>query len=102
MAVRKIDVSATGVPTGYAKGQALESLDWSAISDQLDETMQAVESEKQAKKDQIKKQSEEIATTLNNAPLGNHKGRNDALLEYASNAQNAMLLLDQNLKNGNI
>ena len=102
MAVRKIDVSATGVPTGYAKGQALESLDWSAISDQLDETMQAVESEKQAKKDQIKKQSEEIATTLNNAPLGNHKGRNDALLEYAANAQNAMLLLDQNLKNGNI
>jgi hypothetical protein len=102
MAVRKIDVSATGVPTGYARGQALESLDWSAISDQLDETMQAVESEKQAKKDQIKKQSEEIATTLNNAPLGNHKGRNDALLEYAANAQNAMLLLDQNLKNGNI
>ena len=102
MAVRKIDVSTSGVPTGYARGQAIESLDWSAISTQLTETMQAVEAEKQAKRDEIEKNSKEISTTLNNAPLGNHKGRNDALLEYASNAQQAMLMLDRELKTGNI
>lgn len=102
MAVRKIDVSTSGVPTGYARGQAIESLDWSAISTQLTETMQAVDAEKQAKRDEIEKNSKEISTTLNNAPLGNHKGRNDALLEYAANAQQAMLMLDRELKTGNI
>ena len=60
MAVRKIDVSTSGVPTGYARGQAIESLDWSAISTQLSETMLAVEAEKQAKRDEIEKNSKEI------------------------------------------
>ena len=102
MAVRKIDVSATGVPTGYKRGTALETLDWSAISDKLDKEIQAVEQDRENKRTEIKKNSDEMFETLNNSPLGNHKGRNEALLEYADNAKEAMLMLDRELKSGNI
>jgi len=101
MAVRKIDVSGNA-PTGYARGKAVESLDWSAISNKLDTTMQAVQTEKELQRNKIKEESEAIQTTLDNAPLGNHAGRNDTLLEYADNAKQAMLMLDRNLKSGNI
>ena len=102
MAVRKIDVSATGAPTGYKRGTALETLDWSAISDKLDKEIQAVEQDRENKRTEIKKNSDEMFDTLNNSPLGNHKGRNEALLEYADNAKQAMLMLDRELKSGNI
>lgn len=102
MAVRKIDVSATGAPTGYKRGTALETLDWSAISDKLDKEIQAVEQDRENKRTEIKKNSDEMFETLNNSPLGNHKGRNEALLEYADNAKEAMLMLDRELKSGNI
>tara|TARA_R100001463_G_scaffold76672_2_gene130816 strand:- start:2151 stop:4286 length:2136 start_codon:yes stop_codon:yes gene_type:complete len=102
MAVRKIDVSATGAPTGYKRGTALETLDWSAISDKLDKEIQAVEQDRENKRTEIKKNSDEMFDTLNNSPLGNHAGRNEALLEYADNAKQAMLMLDRELKSGNI
>ena len=102
MAVRKIDVSGANAPTGYKRGTALETTDWSAISNKLDKEMQAVATDRENKRTEIKKNSDEMFDTLNNSPLGNHAGRNEALLEYADNAKQAMLLLDRELKSGNI
>ncbi len=102
MAVRKIDVSGANAPTGYKRGTALETTDWSAISNKLDKEMQAVATDRESKRTEIKKNSDEMFDTLNNSPLGNHAGRNEALLEYADNAKQAMLLLDRELKSGNI
>ena len=101
MAVRNINLRSDVIDTN-PEGKALEIVDWGAVNTKFQEQMGAIVTERDNQKAEIKKASDEMFDTLNNSPLGNHTGRNEALLEYADNAKQAMLMLDRNLKNGNI
>ena len=101
MAVRNINLSSNVIDTN-PEGKALEIVDWGAVNEKFQTQMGAIETDRENQRAEIKKSSDEMFETLNNSPLGNHTGRNEALLEYADNAKQAMLMLDRNLKNGNI
>ena len=101
MAVRNINLNANVVDTN-PKARALEMVDWSSINNEFQTQMKEIETDRENQRNEIEKASKEMFDTLNNSPLGNHTGRNETLLEYADNAKQAMLMLDRNLKNGNI
>ena len=93
---------AINIPKTYIERKAATTVDWGAIGKQVNESMIQLETDRKNQRAEIEKNSREIATTLDNAPLGQHAGRNEALLEYADNAKQAMLMLDREMKAGNI
>ena len=87
----------------YYKYQEIESedvLDWGQIGKNISETIDKIDENREKRRDEIDATYEEFQNKLADAPLGEHKGINNQILDYSSDVQNSATYAHKMLKAG--
>lgn len=86
----------------YAEREAAQTIDWTAISKSLVNTLEAENKRREELKAQIDKNSVKFGEQLDNAPTGDYKNANTWVLEASDKGQQMRLMQDQLLKSGQL
>tara|TARA_R110000751_G_scaffold3827_3_gene17812 strand:+ start:183 stop:2414 length:2232 start_codon:yes stop_codon:yes gene_type:complete len=87
---------------GYAEREAEDNIDWSVVGSDITKMLQEEVTRRDALKKELDDASREFGQTLADAPTGTHKGANDFITGYASDASQARLMQDRLLKSGQL
>jgi hypothetical protein len=87
---------------GYAEREAEDNIDWSVVGSDITKMLQEEVTRREALKKEIDDASRAFGQTLSEAPTGTHKGANDFITGYASDASKARLMQDRLLKTGQL
>ena len=86
----------------YAERNVENQIDWSKVGGAFS-TMLKTEAElREKKKADIEKATEQTLQTLADAPTGLDRGVNENILNYASQGQNYLLMMNRLLKSGQL
>lgn len=86
----------------YAERDATENVNWAEISSNMVDTLNEAVKIREDKKAAIDKATNELSSTLADAPQGEHAGLNEFALTFANNAQEMRLMQDKLLKSGQL
>ena len=86
----------------YAERDATTNVNWAEISSNMVDTLNEAVKIREDKKAAIDKATNELSSTLADAPQGEHAGLNEFALTYANNAQEMRLMQDKLLKSGQL
>lgn len=84
----------------YAERQPTDYVDWSKISKDLSETLNAEAKTRTELKAKLDEENRLAINKLQEAPQGEHKGANEFALETADNGSKYLLMLNKMLKSG--
>ena len=87
---------------GYAEREAEDNIDWSVVGSDITKMLQEEVTRRDALKKELDDASREFGKVLSEAPTGTHRGANNFLTGYASDASQARLMQDRLLKSGNL
>ena len=86
----------------YAEREASTQVNWGKISRDMTDMLDTAKELRQAKKDAIDKASREYAQKLTDAPMGDSELINNFTTNYANDARQYHLMIDNLLKSGNL
>ena len=86
----------------YAEREAESRINWAEVGKTMSDTIGEELKIREEKKKRIDDASREFGQILENAPLGEMRGFNDWTLDFAENAQKALLMQDTLLKSGQL
>ncbi len=86
----------------YAERDATTNVNWAEISSNMVDTLNEAVKIREDKKAAIDKATNELSSTLADAPQGEHAGLNEFALTFANNAQEMRLMQDKLLKSGQL
>lgn len=86
----------------YAERDATTNVNWAEISSNMVDTLNEAVKIREDKKAAIDKATNELSSTLADAPQGEHAGLNEFALTYANNAQEMRIMQDKLLKSGQL
>lgn len=86
----------------YAEKRVANQMDWSVVGKSITAELEEEQKVRDARRSAIEKSSQDILATIANAPMGEHKGANNYILDYSGNAQDYLLQLNRDLKSGKI
>jgi hypothetical protein len=86
----------------YAEKRVANQMDWSVVGKSITAELEEEQKVRDARRSAIEKSSQDMLATIANAPMGEHKGANNYILDYSGNAQDYLLQLNRDLKSGKI
>jgi outer membrane protein assembly factor BamD (BamD/ComL family) len=87
---------------GYVERKVADQMDWSVIGRSISEGLAETDRLKREKVAAIEQSTNEFMSVLENAPQGEHRDANQYLLDYSNDGTQAMLLLNKQLKSGEL
>lgn len=84
----------------YVQRKVEDQVDWTKIGVDISNMLNDEAKLREETKAEIDKRSQEYGKLIQDSPMGEHKGANEWILDYASQAQEARLLQDRLLKSG--
>ena len=87
---------------GYAERDADSQLDWSKIGKDFSDMLSKEASDREKMKDKLETETTASLDVMKSTPMGNHEGVNTWALDYSSDAQKQLLMLNRELKAGRL
>jgi hypothetical protein len=87
---------------GYVERKVADQMDWSVIGNSISKGLAETDRLKKEKVAAIEQSTNEFMSVLENAPQGEHRDANQYLLDYSNDGTQAMLLLNKQLKSGEL
>jgi len=86
----------------YAERDAENRIDWSEVAKNMNDVLSAEQIARRKKKQKIDQQQEESLKYVENAPQGQHVGKDEFVLDYAEKVMETMRIQNQLLKEGKL
>lgn len=86
----------------YAERDAENRIDWSEVAKNMNDVLSAEQVARRKKKQKIEQQQEESLKYVENAPQGQHVGKDEFVLDYAEKVMETMRIQNQLLKEGKL
>jgi len=86
----------------YAERDAENRIDWSEVAKNMNDVLSAEQIARRKKKQKIEQQQEESLKYVENAPQGQHVGKDEFVLDYAEKVMETMRIQNQLLKEGKL
>ena len=86
----------------YAERDAENRIDWSEVAKNMNDVLSAELKERRQKKRKIEEAQEESLKYVENAPQGQHVGKDEFVLDYAEKVMETMRIQNQLLKEGKL
>jgi hypothetical protein len=86
----------------YAERDANSRIDWAEVGSNMSEMVREEGRIRQAKKDELLQQSRDFNEFAVNPPMGEHQGFNQFTTDYAANAQEYALMVENLVRSGDI
>ena len=87
---------------GYAERDADSQLDWSKIGKDFSDMLSKEAEDREKMKDKLETETTASLDVMKSTPMGNHEGVNTWALDYSSDAQKQLLMLNRELKAGRL
>jgi hypothetical protein len=87
---------------GYVERKVADQMDWSVIGRSISEGLAETDRLKREKVAAIEQSTNEFMSVLDKSPQGEHRGANQYLLDYSTKGTEFMLILNKQLKSGNM
>lgn len=87
---------------GYVAPDINKEVNWAKIGTDFADMLNKGEQDREKKRQEIDKTTDEFIKTVNNAPQGQYKRLNEWTLDYASDVKKSMLLINKELKAGRL
>jgi hypothetical protein len=87
---------------GYVAPDINKEVNWAKIGTDFADMLNKGEADREKRRQEIDKQTDEFVKMLNEAPQGQYASLNQWTLDYASDIKKSMLLLNRELKSGRL
>jgi hypothetical protein len=87
---------------GYVERKVADQMDWSVIGNSISKGLAETDRLKKEKVAAIEQSTNEFMSILDKSPQGEHRGANQYLLDYSTKGTEFMLILNKQLKSGNM